>query len=101
MLLRSKSYDLILQLSTIIFGHNKKLQRYRADFPSLSSTNYDFELTLTLVINTDFLSVPKTRIVSDLFWIVKREISVVFTVYKASKMKLHQSTATSTLWCLP
>ena len=62
MLLRSKPYDHILQLSTIACGHKKKLQQYRADFSSLSSNNCDFELTLTLVINTDFMSVPKTRI---------------------------------------
>ena len=64
MLLRFKPYDHILQLSTITCGHNKKLQRYSADFPSLSSTNCDFELTLTLAINTDFLSIPKVPSIS-------------------------------------
>ena len=61
---RSKPYDHILQLSTITCGHNKKLQRYCANFPSLSSTNCDFELTLTLAINTDFLSVSKVPSIS-------------------------------------
>ena len=62
---RSKPYDHILQLSTITCGHNKKLQQYSADFSSLSSTNCDFELTLTLAINTDFLSVSKVPSISN------------------------------------
>ena len=61
MLLRSKPYDHVLTCR-----HNNKLQRYSADFPSLSSTNSDFELTLTLIIITNFLSVPKPRIYSNL-----------------------------------
>ena len=61
---RSKPYDHILQLSTTTCGHNKKLQRYSADFPSLSSTNCDFELALLLIINTDFLSVPNVSSIS-------------------------------------
>ena len=65
MLLRFKPYDLILHLSKITCRHNNKLQQYSANFPYLSSTNSDFELTLTLIINTDFLSVPKTHIDSD------------------------------------
>ena len=64
MLLRFKPYDHILQLSTITCRHNNKLQPYSADFPSLSSTNCDFELTFTLVINMDFLSVPKIPSIS-------------------------------------
>ena len=66
MLLGSKPYDHILQLSTITCRHSDKLQQYSADFPSLSSTNSDFELTLTLIINTDLLSVPTTRMDSNL-----------------------------------
>ena len=49
MLLKSMPYDHTLQLTTITCRHNNKLQRYSADFPSLSSTNSDFELTLTLI----------------------------------------------------
>ena len=45
----------------------QQITPHSADFPSLSSTNSDFELTLTLIIIADFLSVPKTRIDSDLF----------------------------------
>ena len=66
MLLRSKPYDHILQLSTLTCCHKNKLQRYSEDFPSLSSTNSDFELTLTLIINADLLSVPRTRSDSNL-----------------------------------
>ena len=81
----------------------QQITPYSADFPSLSSTDSDFELTLTLIIITDLLSVPRTRIDSVLFWIVKCEISVVYIVYtcKESKIKLHQSTAASTWWCGP
>ena len=66
MLLRSKPYDHI----TALDNNRSSQQQIRpcsSDFPSLSSTNSDFELTLTLIIITDFLSVPKTRIGSDLF----------------------------------
>ena len=66
MLLRSKPYDHILQLSTITCPHNNKLQGCSADFLSLSSIAFDFKLTLTLIINTDLLSVPTTRIDSNL-----------------------------------
>ena len=81
----------------------QQITPYSVDFPSLSSTNSDLKLTLTLIIITDLLSVLKTRIDSDLFWIVKCEISVVYIVCtcKASKIGLHQSTATSTWWCGP
>ena len=64
MLLRSKLYEHILQLSTATCHHNK-LQQYSADFPSLSSTNSGFELTLTLIIITDFPSVATTHVDSN------------------------------------
>ena len=100
MLLRSQPYDHILQPSTITCRHNNKLHRIALIFPLYSQLT-DFDLTLTLIIISDFLSVPKTRIDSDLFWIVKCEISVVYIIYtcKASKIELHQSTAASTWWC--
>jgi len=44
-------------------GHNNKLQRYSADFPSLSATNSDLELTL--IINMDLPSVHTTRFDSN------------------------------------
>ena len=44
----------------------QQITQYIADFPSLSSTISDFELTLTLIINADLLSVHKTRIDSNL-----------------------------------
>ena len=55
---------LITALDNNLLSQHNKLQRYSADFPSLSSTNSDFVLTLTLIINTDLLSVPTTRIQS-------------------------------------
>ena len=58
-------------------GHNKKLQGYSADFPSLFPTNYDFELTLTLVINTDFLSVPKVPSISTEDFVLLRHARCV------------------------
>ena len=74
---RSKPYDHILQLSTITCGHNKKLQRYCADFSCLSSTNCDFELTLTIVINTDLLSVPKVSLISTEEFVLLRHARCV------------------------
>ena len=61
MLLESKPYDHVLQLSTMTCRHNNKLQRHSADFPCLSSTNSDFGLTLILIIDTDLPSIPTTR----------------------------------------
>ena len=66
MLLKFKPYDHILQLLTITCRHNNKLQRYSANFFSLSPTISDFELTLTLIIKTDLLFVPTTPIDADI-----------------------------------
>ena len=73
MLFRSKPYDHILQLSTITCRHNNKLHDIAQIFPlylqltlTLGLTFLTLGLTLTLVVNTDLLSVPKTRMNSNL-----------------------------------
>ena len=85
---RSKPYDHVLQFSTITCSHNRKLQRYCADFPSLSSTNCDFELTLTLVINTDILSVPKVPSISTEEFMLLRQACCVPSRFRCKERSL-------------
>ena len=59
MLLRSNPYDFHIAALDNNLSLQQQITPYSADFLSLSSTNSDFELTLTLIIITDFLSVPK------------------------------------------
>ena len=93
MLLRSKPNDhIFITALDNNLSSQQQITPYSADFPSLSSTNSDFELTLTLIIIMDLLSVPKTRTDSDLFWIVKCKISVVYIVYTVH-VKRAKSTA--------
>ena len=102
MLLRSKPYDHILQLSTITCRYNNKFHRTELIFPSLSSTDSGFELTLTLIIITD-LSVPKHVLTPIFLNSEARNFCRICSIYMYSKknLKLHQSTAASTWWCGP
>ena len=66
------------------------------DFPSLSSTNSDFELTLSLISIRTFCSSLKHVLTLIFLNSEVRNFCLIYNI--ASKIELHQSTAASTWW---